>query len=148
MAGIDGARRRTLIGLACALAVGAGAPAMTQEKSQLTALAKLEPGLWQLRDLQDSGAGQRSLCVADPAVLMQVHHGKATCTRTVIADEEKAAIVHYTCPANGFGRTSVRVETSKLARIETQGISGSVPFEHRLEARWAGACPTRLGSAR
>ncbi|HEV2747671.1 MAG TPA: hypothetical protein VGW34_10280 [Allosphingosinicella sp.] len=133
-----GASRRALVALAAATLTAA--PALTQQVAKLTALAQLEPGLWQLRDLEDRSAEPQSLCVADPNLLLQVQHREAACQRTIIDDGLKAATVHYTCPANGFGRTSLRVETSKLAKIDTQGISHNVPFAYRMEARRTGEC--------
>ena len=45
------------------------------------------------------------------------------CSRLVISDAANSATVRYTCPASGFGQTSLRVENSRLARIDTQGIA-------------------------
>jgi hypothetical protein len=50
------------------------------------------------------------------------------------------ATVHYSCPGSGWGRTTVRVETPRLARVETQGIAGKAPFAFTAEARRVGAC--------
>lgn len=126
-----------------AIALGAvallTAPAMTQSGGRLAALAKLEPGLWQLRDL-DTGDRYPPICVADPAMLMQLQHRNSPCSRLVISGDASSATVHYTCPASGFGRTSLRVETPRLAQIDTQGISGNAPFAYRIEARRTGSC--------
>lgn len=116
------------------------APASTQGAGKPTAIGRLEPGLWQLRDLRNNNAPVRSICVADPAMLMQIQHGDAPCSRLVIADDRTGTTVHYTCPAKGFGRTSVRVETPRLAKIDTQGIYDNAPFAYRLEARRVGSC--------
>lgn len=115
-------------------------PAPAQDPTKLTALDRLEPGLWQIRQLADSDARPKSICVADPAMLIQVEHRNSPCSRLVIANEAESATVHYTCPAHGFGRTSVRVETSRLAKIDTQGIVDNLPFAYRAEARRVGAC--------
>ena len=131
------ARRAAFAALAAALL---GPPALTQVRGQLSALARLEPGLWQLRNLEDQRSAPQSICVADPAVLMQVQHRNSPCSRLVIANDAKGATVHYTCPAGGFGRTSLRVETPRLAKIDTQGISDNAPFAYRAEARRIGAC--------
>lgn len=116
------------------------APAFTQGKGGLAALSRLEPGLWQLRDLDNRQAQVQSICVPDPALLMQVQHRNAPCSRVVIASGPSHATVHYTCPAGGFGRTSLRVETARLAQIDTQGISDNAPFAYRFEARRTGTC--------
>lgn len=134
---VNGAARRTAIVLILA---AMSAPALTQAGGKLSALGRLEPGLWQLRNLEDDRAQPQSICVADPNMLMQVQHRNSPCSRLVIADDARGATVHYTCPAGGFGRTSVRVETPRLAKIDTQGISGNAPFAYRAEARRVGAC--------
>jgi hypothetical protein len=111
-----GAWRRAVIALGAITMVSSAASA-PQGGSKLNALARLEPGLWQLRDLNNAGA-QQSICVADAATLLQLRHRNSPCSRIVIADGEKNATVHYTCPANGFGRTEVRVETPRLVQID------------------------------
>ena len=137
---------RGLLGLAAVAIVSLPAPAA--DRGKLTALSQLEPGLWQLRDLDRRGAPPQVICVADPEILMQVQHRNAPCSRIVIANDAKGATVHYTCPATGFGRTALRVETPRLAQIDTQGISGKSPFAYRLEARRTGACGTSGGANR
>ena len=144
MARLNGALCRALIVLGAAASLTA--PALTQ--GRLSALAGLEPGLWQLRDLDDDRSAPASICVADPAVLMQVQHRNSPCSRLVIANDSAGATVHYTCPANGFGRTTLRVETPRLVQIDTQGISGNAPFAYRLEARRTGACQGNRVSGR
>jgi hypothetical protein len=116
--------------------------------AELSALASLQPGLWEVRELGNAKAPPpRSICIADPALLLQLKHGQAACSRIVISDDARGATVHYTCPANGFGRTSLRVETPRLAKIDTQGIIGNAPFAYRAEIRYLGACPkTQSGS--
>jgi hypothetical protein len=133
-----------LVSCRAALALGVAsmlsAPAIPQERGKLTALARLEPGLWQIRDLGDPSAAPQSICFADPTMLTQVQHRNSPCSRLVLANDASSATVHYTCPAHGFGRTSVRVETSRLAKIDTQGIVDNAPFAYRAEARRVGAC--------
>jgi hypothetical protein len=134
----NGAWRRAVVALGAITLVSSAASA-PQGGTKLSALARLEPGLWQLRDLNNPGA-QQSICVADPAALLQLRHRNAPCSRLVIADGERAATVHYTCPAGGFGRTEVRVETPRLVQIDTQGIVDNAPFAYRAEARRIGVC--------
>ena len=134
----------TGIGVRALLALGAiavlSAPALTQGRPGLSAVSKLESGLWQLRDLDNPGASPRSMCVADPNALIQIEHPGAPCAQLTLKNDMRQAEVHYTCPSNGFGRTLVRVETSRLAKIDTQGIIGNAPFALRAEARRVGPC--------
>jgi hypothetical protein len=133
-----------------AMALGAivlATAAAPPDRGELTAVSRLEPGLWQLRDLDDARVKHPPICVGDPAVLMQLEHRDSPCSRLVIASDGKSATVHYTCPAGGFGRTSLRVETPRLAQIDTQGISDKIPFAYRIEARRVGACDGRNAKA-
>ena len=137
-----GAGRRALIALGAVLLVSpaASAPQGGGQAGKLGALARLEPGRWQLRDLDNARAVPQSICVADPTALIQIRHRGSPCSRLVLSQDAKAATVQYTCPANGFGRTSVRVETPRLAQIDTQGIVDNAPFAYRAEARRVGTC--------
>jgi hypothetical protein len=139
LAGKSGLLRRSLIAFGMIALIGA--PAVPQARKQLSALAQLQPGLWQVREIGNAQARPRSVCVADPGMLMQIHHGSAPCTRLIIADQPQGATVHYTCPANGFGRTSLRVQTPRVATIDTQGIFDNAPFAYRAEVRRMGDCP-------
>jgi hypothetical protein len=131
--------RRARVALGAAIAVSVAAAAMGAA-NKVTALSRLEPGLWQLRDLDAPRAAQQSLCIADPILLMQLRHRSAPCTRLIVADRERDAVVHYTCPASGYGQTALRVETPRLAQIDTQGIIDNRPFALRAEARRVGPC--------
>jgi hypothetical protein len=133
-----GALHPALCALGAVALIGAASP--VQPSGSLAALSRLEPGQWQIRALGKTPAAPLSLCVADPAILMQVQHRQMPCSRLVIASDSTSVTVHYTCPANGFGRTSLRFETPRLAKIDTQGIMDNVPFAFRAEARRVGAC--------
>jgi len=128
---------------------GAGAVsawAATPEVSPpLSALAMLQPGLWQLKT---EGEALRKVCIADPYALIQLRHRANACGRLVIANEKSTATIHYSCPGAGWGRTTIRAETPRLARIDTQGIADNEPFAFTAEARRLGPCGDRLGANR
>lgn len=105
----------------------------------LAALRAIEPGLWELRE-PGNRAGTARLCVSDPTVLLQLRHRGATCSRYVIDDRPGLATLHYTCPGAGHGRTTIRVETPALIRVDSQGIAGNAPFEVKYEGRRQGLC--------
>ena len=128
-----------LVGAGLALGAIGAAPAPTQRPARPAALDKLQPGLWQLRDL-DSKTELPPVCLGDPNLLVQLQHRAAACSRIVVAEDQAGATVHYTCAAGGYGQTVIRVETPRLAQIQTQGIAGTAPFQARLEARRAGSC--------
>lgn len=122
------------------LSGGAAALAVTpQPVARLKALAPVEPGRWQLKPYDGNGPA-RSICIAEAASLLQLQHPGANCTRFVIDDQPAIATVHYTCPGNGHGRTTIKVETSRLLDISSQGIAANAPFNVRYEARRLGGC--------
>jgi hypothetical protein len=117
--------------------VAAAAPVFAFALPDLEAFSQLERGRWQLRD----SAGEiRSICLGDPAVLVQLEHGGARCEQEVVSADKGGATVQYSCPGRGYGHTSIRVETPRLARIDTQGLADGRPFSYRSEARKVGAC--------
>ncbi|HEX6376596.1 MAG TPA: hypothetical protein VFZ91_12850 [Allosphingosinicella sp.] len=136
MSQLRGRLRRGALGLAGTIAVAA--PVFALALPGLEALSQLERGRWQLRD--SAGGPARSVCLGDPIALVQLEHRDASCGREVVASEANGATVQYTCPGHGFGHTSIRVETPRLARIDTQGLIDGRPFSYRVEARKVGSC--------
>lgn len=120
--------------LLCAGTVGA-APA---QAPGLKVLAQIEPGRWQLTE-RDSKAA-RTVCVSDPRILIQLHHGAAQCSRFIIDNQAETGTVHYTCSGAGHGRTTLAVETPRLVQIQTQGLANGLPFQSEIEARRLGGC--------
>lgn len=127
--------------LSCALAalVTTAIPVVAQRGAP-SALKQLSPGLWHLRALDGGELKERTMCIADSELLVQLRHGTAPCSRMIVANGPEVTTVHYTCPANGFGRTSVRVRTPTLAILDSQGIIDNRPFAFRAEARRMGSC--------
>jgi hypothetical protein len=128
--------RAVLFGLALCTSLTAASPAVAP---QLAVLAQVEPGQWQLRET-GTNTPPRAMCVADPAMLLQLGHPGVACSRFVIADTAGSATVHYTCPGAGHGRTTLSIETPRVIHVATQGIAGGLPFDHDFEARRLGAC--------
>ena len=116
-------------------AAAAGVPAVGQ--GSLAFLQKLEKGAWEVRS-RDGGSSRR-VCVRDGSELVQLRHG-GSCSRFVVEESANQITVQYTCKGNGYGRTSLRRETSGLVQIESQGIAGGQPFSFSAEARRTGAC--------
>ncbi|NTZ43666.1 hypothetical protein G7A66_11350 [Altererythrobacter sp. SALINAS58] len=114
-----------------------GYPAIAQAP-ELPMLSSVERGLWQLR--YRSGSGPRNVCVRSGQELIKLKHGGSDCSRFVVENGAKQVTVQYTCQGNGYGRTSIRKETASLVQIDSQGISGGMPFELSAEARRTGAC--------
>lgn len=129
-------RRRTGL-LTVALALGGAA---TPADAPLRALKLIEPGQWMLREDESAGA-VRTVCIADPAMLLQFQHERPGCARLVISDEPMTATVHYRCPGAGEGQTTIRVASGRSFHLETQGIAGGAPFDTGFEARRTGDCP-------
>lgn len=133
------ARGKALIALAALTMVTT--PAATQNRGQVKALAGLQRGLWELREIGTSTPSvPHSICVSDPALLLQLQHRGADCSRLVLENELKSATVHYTCSAGGFGRTTLKVSSPSSVRIETQGIDRDRPFDYVTEAHRKSSC--------
>ncbi len=124
-------RLRLAAGVLCVVVLaGAG--------ESLAALSGIEPGKWRLHE--QNGAGDRALCVTDPATLLQLRHGGAACHRRVLESTPTQLTVRYVCPGAGFGRTTITVETPRLLRIQTQGVAEGQPFLFDYEGRRMGDC--------
>lgn len=96
-------------------------------------------GLWEV-STKASGLGGSRHCLPDAAILTQWEHRQAQCTRVVLTATQERSDIQYTCPAGGFGTSKVQVLTPRSVRIETQGISGGLPFGYTVHARRVGVC--------
>ena len=123
-----------------ALLVLAGLAAVPLLAAALPPPLTTGPALWEVGKSAD-GAGALRSCVADPGVLAQWEHRRSQCKRTVLTSTNDDAVIEYSCPDGGFGRSHVRLVTPRTLRIETQGISDSYPFAYVLHARKVGQCP-------
>jgi hypothetical protein len=136
MLALGGLARRGALGLAGILA--AAMPVYALAVAGLPPLAKLERGRWLLRNVDEKA--ERAICVADPVTFIRLEHQGAACGYETLRSDAAGATVRYTCPGRGFGLTQVRIEHSRLASIETQGLSGGRPFAYKVQARKIGAC--------
>lgn len=132
--------RHLLAGAGLAIAAVPGS-ALTAERPALAMLDQLQPGQWEVRDRDVSG-GRRRLCIENGRRLIQIRHMRESCRSFTVQDTADAVTVHYTCPGNGYGQTSVRYENAQLVQLETQGIAQGLPFNVRAEVRRVGACTT------
>ena len=126
--------------IAGALAVSA-AGALGQAPRLSSLLSGIEPGLWQVRPIDGSPRPPMAICLGDPGVFLQLEHRQTDCKQMLVSNDSSGIVVNYTCPANSFGRTQIRVETPRLINIDSQGIEGGMPFAFRSEARRLGPCP-------
>lgn len=127
--------RFAFISTALALLVAGSGYALAQSGT-LAALARIERGEWQLRA---SDGSTRSICVADPRALLQLRERTAGCTPFVVENEANSGRITFTCPS-GKSDTRITVETPRLIRLETQGISRGLPFTEEYEGRRTGVC--------
>lgn len=116
------------------IAVSTAAPGKPGELASMHAIA---PGSWTLTFDDHSS---RRICLQDIDPLVQLAHAGPPCGRLFITNESDRATVHYACPGTGWGRTSLLVETPRLVRINSQGITGKAPFAFDAEARRTGEC--------
>jgi hypothetical protein len=129
------------LGLAGFVAVAAPVLAYAPVASPVSAsdlLPRLERGRWAVRNA-DTGA-ERSLCLGPSSALVQLEHRGLSCPHEVLARDGSGATVSYTCRARGFGHTRLRIETTRLLQIETQGMIDGRPFDYRAVATKTGTC--------
>lgn len=124
-------------GLATGAALWLAAPGFAQ-RTGLAMLSTLTKGEWTIK--QRGGVPDRKICVRTGAELIQLRHRETGCNQFVVEDGAARVTVQYTCPGNGYGRTSIRRETSALVQLETQGIHDGTPFQFLAEARRTGTC--------
>jgi len=128
-------RNGVRIGLAATIFLSAGLVAATLPR----ALAPAAGGLWEV-STSATGHNPARLCVASPDILAQFEHRNGRCTRSIIRDIGTNAEISYTCADGGFGRSVVTLVTPRSLTIDTQGISGGLPFHYKLYARRMGDC--------
>lgn len=131
-------RLPVMVGAGLALATLGAMPA-SGVGSSLAMLDRLEPGLWELR-ARDPGTKAQRLCIRQGQDLIQLRHGGLDCKRVVVVDHPAEVAVQYTCPGNGYGRTSIRRETDTLIQLDSQGIENGRPFAFAAEGRRIGTC--------
>ncbi len=119
-----------------------GAMLSTASAPALESPRTARPGLWDVSHSATGLAAER-VCLADPMILTQWEHRGGACTRVIISEHGAEAKVHYTCVGGGFGQSVITLLTPRSLRIDTQGISGGLPFAYALYARRAGDCPHR-----
>lgn len=130
-------RAFALGGLAAGAALWLAAPGLAQGNG-LAMLGTLAKGEWTIK--HRGGVPDRKICVRSGAELIQIMHREAGCNRFVVEDGAARVTVQYTCPGNGYGRTSIRRETASLVQLESQGIHNGTPFQFIAEARRTGTC--------
>ena len=101
-------------------------------------LGTLTTGEWAIK--QRGVTTERKICVKLGTEMIQLMHREGGCSQFVVEDGTARITVQYTCPDNGYGRTSIRRETGALVQIESQGIHDGTPFEMIAEARRTGRC--------
>jgi hypothetical protein len=139
---------RMALMIPAALLVGLAVPGFAEpaQAPTIAALQIIQPGQWALRSRSDPSQS-RALCLGDPALLLQLRHGNAACSRFIVANDPRGATVQYRCAGSGHGRTTIKVETPRLIQIESQGIMNNEPFVVAFEGRRVGECAARDGGS-
>lgn len=130
-------RALVLGGFAATAVLWFTAPGLAQGNG-LTMLGTLTKGEWTIK--QRGGVPDRKICIRTGAELIQLKHRDTGCNQFVVEDGVARVTVQYTCPGNGYGRTSIRRETASLVQLESQGIHDGNPFQLIAEARRTGTC--------
>ena len=111
------------------------------------ALSQAAPGVWEASGVPGAKAPVRQ-CFGDILALAQFEHRGQSCSRRVLRDDQTSAAIEYNCPGGGFGRSEIGFVTPRSLRIETQGISGGLPFHYVIQARRIGDCPSAQSPGR
>jgi hypothetical protein len=122
-------------------AVGAGALALGGSSPLPSALGQAQPGMWEINGVPGAAYPLRQ-CVADLAMLARFEHRAKTCTSRPVRDGANMAVIDYSCGPANFGHSEITVVTPRALRIETQGISGGLPFNYVLQAHRIADCPS------
>ena len=127
------------------LAAGIAGVTLLGAAQQPSALAGSAPGRWEIEGVP----GPKAECVSELLTLARFEHRAAkACTTKVLSDTGSSVLVEYRCAPGEFGRSKIDVVTPRSLRIETQGISGGLPFAYVLQARRSGECAEKSASAR
>src|SRR4051794_30428684 len=110
-------------------------------------ISQVTGGLWEISGVPGARAPVRQ-CYANVALLAQFEHRSNACARNVISENGVSTVIAYTCGGAGFGRSKIDVITPRSLRVETQGISDSLPFNYVLQARRIGDCPGTQSASR
>lgn len=129
---------RAVLATTAVAAIGVLGLPLAAQSDALSMLTGLTKGEWTVTSRD--GRQIRKICVRSGPELIQVRHSQPNCSRFVVEDGSAEVSVQYTCPGNGYGRTSIRRETSSLVQIESRGIADGLPFEVTAEARRTGTC--------
>ena len=130
---------RKRIGAAALLAVAATTMIAAQGPR---ALAPAAGGLWAV-SADATGHDSEQVCISSPQVLALWEHRTGRCTPEVISDVSSIARIRYTCSDGGFGDAKVTLITPRTMKIDTQGISGGLPFHYQRHARRIGDCTAK-----
>ncbi len=124
--------------LAAAVILCTAAFPVAAQAPELAMLAGLAKGSWEFRVRH--GDAPAAVCVRSGRELVQIRHRQAGCSQYVVDDQPNSVTVQYTCRGDGYGRTTIRREDSRLVQIRSQGMQGGMPFTIEGEARQTGSC--------
>lgn len=124
---------------ATAAVLSAFAVAAPAQTPVMAVLDGLTPGQWTLKERGSRDAGQK-VCLGNPELLLQIQHANTSCSRYVIENGPKKLRVSYKCGRSGQGVTEIKLESSSLVQITSQGIRDNAPFSINMEGRRTGSC--------
>ena len=111
-----------------------------------SALAEVKAGMWELDGLPGTHAPAR-VCIGDVQQLTRYEHRARSCQGKAISDNGRSTVIEYSCGGSDFGRTKIDVITPRNLKINTQGISDSLPFNYTLNAHRVGDCAKESAAA-
>lgn len=112
-----------------------------------SALAQVDGGVWEVSGAPGTQQPIRQ-CFADILTLAQFEHRGRSCSRTLLSDKDRTAVINYSCGPADFGQSQIDVLTPRSLRIATQGISDQLPFNYVIQAHRVGDCGKTPSSPR
>lgn len=131
------ARRNGLLVAAGALLWGGAV--LAQSLPALEVLKGFAPGAWTVVPV-GGGGSSRSLCLADPGMMLTGGREAGRCRFVVHDDGPDKAAVTWRCGPVLSGRTDLVRATGELFTVRVQGLEGGRPFAAREEWRRTGSC--------
>ncbi len=98
-----------------------------------------KPGLWELSGIEGKKTPVR-VCFVDLSDLARIEHRGRACKQNVVKQGAGSITYAYNCAGSDFGRSTMNSVTTNNIKVETQGISGGLPFAYTVQARRVGDC--------
>ena len=126
------------IGVISFALTGATIAFCTLRAETTTALTRINPGFWQLQEID--GPGRHQVCATDPGRLLRLREPSASCPQYVLDSDRRSMTASYTCSGGSWGRSVLTVRSASSIKLETQGVADGAPFAVDYNGKLVGSC--------